>query len=49
VKRFGEQGVMDLTGLIGYYNLVSMTLNMAEVLPPAGSKTLEPPALPVTQ
>jgi 4-carboxymuconolactone decarboxylase len=49
VKRFGEQGVMDLTGLIGYYNLVSMTLNMAEVQAPSGSKTLEPPALPVTQ
>jgi 4-carboxymuconolactone decarboxylase len=49
VKRFGEQGVMDLTGLIGYYNLVSMTLNMAEVHAPAGSKTLEPPAIPVTQ
>jgi len=49
VKRFGEQGVVDLTGLIGYYNLVSMTLNMAEVQPPPGSQTLEPPALPVTQ
>jgi 4-carboxymuconolactone decarboxylase len=49
VKRFGEQGVTDLTALIGYYNLVSMTLNMAEVQPPAGSKSLEPPAMPVTQ
>jgi 4-carboxymuconolactone decarboxylase len=49
VQRFGEQGVVDLTGLIGYYNLVSMTLNMAEVQAPAGSKTLEPPAMPVTQ
>ncbi len=49
VKRFGEQGVMDLTGLIGYYNLVSMTLNLAEVQSPTGSKTLQPPAMPVTQ
>ncbi len=50
VKRFGEQGVVDLTGLLGYYNLVSMTLNLAEVQAPAGAaKTLEPPAVPVTQ
>ena len=49
VKRFGEQGVVDLTGLIGYYNLVSMTLNVAEVQPPAGSKALEPPAMPPTE
>ncbi len=47
VKRFGEQGVMDLTALLGYYNLVSMTLNIANVQPPAGApKTLEPPAMP---
>ena len=49
VKRFGEQGVTDLTALIGYYNLVSMTLNMAEVQALAGSTTLAPPAMPVTQ
>jgi 4-carboxymuconolactone decarboxylase len=49
VTRFGEQGVTDLTALIGYYNLVSMTLNMAEVHAPVGSTTLQPPAMPVTQ
>jgi 4-carboxymuconolactone decarboxylase len=49
VKRFGEQGVVDLTGLIGYYNLVSMTLNIAQVQPPSGSNTVEPPALPPTE
>ncbi len=49
VKRFGEQGVVDLTALVGYYQLVSMTLNVAEVHAPVGTKTLEPPATPVTQ
>lgn len=47
VKRFGEQGVVDLVGLLGYYNVVSMTLNVAEVQPPADApKTLEPPKMP---
>jgi 4-carboxymuconolactone decarboxylase len=50
VKRFGEQGAMDLTALVGYYNLVSMTLNVAEVQAPASAgPTLQPPAVPVTQ
>ena len=46
VKRFGEQGVMDLTALLGYYNIVSMTLNIAEVDAPAGTHTLTPPPMP---
>ena len=49
VARFGEQGVTDLIGLLGYYDIVSMTLNVAQVSPPASAgKTLPPPA-PVTQ
>ena len=33
--RFGEQGVIDLICALGYYSLVSMVLNVAEVqLPP---------------
>jgi 4-carboxymuconolactone decarboxylase len=28
VDRFGEQGVMDLIGVLGYYTLVSMVLNV---------------------
>ena len=44
VKRFGEQGVVDLTALLGYYSLVSMTLNVAQVQPPAAR-----PALRVVQ
>jgi 4-carboxymuconolactone decarboxylase len=45
--RFGEQGVVDLTALLGYYTTVSMTLNLAEVNPPEdGIKTLAPPPKP---
>lgn len=29
VARFGEQGMIDLIGLAGYYSTVSMTLNVA--------------------
>ena len=34
--RFGENGVMDLVTLLGYYTLVSMTLNVFEVPLPEG-------------
>lgn len=43
VKRFQEQGVTDLIALLGYYDLVSMTLNAAEVAPPPGGPTLAVP------
>ena len=33
---FGEQGVIDLIGVSGYYTMVSMTLNVAEVPVPDG-------------
>ena len=36
--RFGERGVMDLTGACGYYSIVSMVLNVAQVPLPAGEK-----------
>ena len=38
VALVGEQGVMDLIGASGYYTLVSMTLNVAQVPVPAGEK-----------
>ncbi len=47
--RFGEQGVTDLVALLGYYGLVSMTLNVAEVQPPAGAGKTLPPLAPMTQ
>ncbi|MBV8888085.1 MAG: carboxymuconolactone decarboxylase family protein [Alphaproteobacteria bacterium] len=40
VDRFGEKGAVDLTGLIGYYSFVSVTLNVFEVPTPPGAKLL---------
>ncbi len=37
VEKFGENGVMDLVAVNGYYDVVSMTLNVAHVSPPAGA------------
>jgi len=34
VDKFGENGVMDLIAVSGYYDVVSMTLNVAHVSPP---------------
>ena len=43
LTRFGENGVMDLVGAVGYYSLVSMVLNVADVQLPAGEpKPLKP-------
>jgi 4-carboxymuconolactone decarboxylase len=35
-EHFGEAGVMELVTLLGYYTLVSMTLNTFEVPLPEG-------------
>lgn len=41
VEALGEQGVVDLVGVCGYYMLVSMTLNVFEVpLPPGEPEPL---------
>ena len=40
IDRFGERGAMDLVGAVGYYSLVSMVLNVAQVQLPDG---VEPP------
>jgi 4-carboxymuconolactone decarboxylase len=37
-SRFGENGVMELVTLLGYYTLVSMTLNAFEVPLPEGQE-----------
>jgi 4-carboxymuconolactone decarboxylase len=37
VEKFGENGVMDLVAVNGYYDVVSMTLNVAHVAPPTGA------------
>ncbi len=44
MERFGERGVMDLVGAVGYYSLVSMVLNVAQVPLPEGVK---PPLKPL--
>lgn len=38
LAMLGEHGVVDLVGIVGYYGLVSMTLNVFEVGLPAGEK-----------
>jgi 4-carboxymuconolactone decarboxylase len=42
---FGEQGVVELTGLCGYYALLAMTMNVARTAPLPGAKA-ELPTLP---
>jgi len=36
VGRFGEQGVVDMIGISGYYTLLAMVLNTARTPVPAG-------------
>jgi 4-carboxymuconolactone decarboxylase len=36
-SRFGEQGVMDLIAINGYYTLVSMVLNVDRTPIPGGA------------
>ena len=37
-KELGETSVIDLVGIIGYYGLVSVTLNAFELPLPEGEK-----------
>jgi len=43
VALFGVAGVVELTGLIGYYGLVALMLNAAEFEVPAGMTPPLPP------
>jgi 4-carboxymuconolactone decarboxylase len=45
VAKLGEQGVVDLIAVNGYYDLVAMTLNAANVQVPPG---VRPPLAPAT-
>ena len=38
IEVLGERGLVDLIGVVGYYGLVSMTLNVFEVGLPEGQK-----------
>lgn len=42
VKRWGEPGVMELVGVVGYYTFQSMVLNTARTPPPSGAPLLAP-------
>jgi len=43
VAKYGEQGMMDLVGLNGYYSMISMVLNVGRTpLPPGNSPALKP-------
>jgi len=42
-EAVGDQGVVDLVALSGYYDLVSMTLNTAQVAAPKDGPQLPPP------
>lgn len=37
LSKFGEQGIIDMTGLNGYYTLIAMVLNTARTPLPAGA------------
>jgi 4-carboxymuconolactone decarboxylase len=43
-SRFGTQGVVDLTGILGYYTFLAMQLNAAQYPPPKDARKL--PRLP---
>jgi 4-carboxymuconolactone decarboxylase len=38
LEKFGERGIIDLVGVNGYYDAVSMILNVARVKPPADAQ-----------
>jgi 4-carboxymuconolactone decarboxylase len=37
LAELGERGLMDLVGILGYYTLVSMTINVFDIDPPKGA------------
>lgn len=42
VAVLGEPAVVDLVGLLGYYGLISMSINVFEIDPPDGVRELTP-------
>ena len=47
IERFGERGAIDLVGLIGYFTMVSMVLNVAHTPPNVVPGVAALPALPL--
>ena len=37
IAALGQDGVVDLVGILGYYSLISMTINVFDVPLPAGT------------
>ena len=46
VACFGERGVIDLVGIVGYFTLISMVLNVAHTPPAGGAGVDALPAMP---
>jgi 4-carboxymuconolactone decarboxylase len=42
LSKFGEQGIIDTVGIVGYYSLIGMAMNVTRTPLPAGAK----PGLP---
>jgi 4-carboxymuconolactone decarboxylase len=42
LELLGEEGIVDMIGLSGWYTLVSMTLNVARIMPENPTQTLQP-------
>ncbi len=42
IEVFGEQGIVDAIAASGYYDIVSMTLNVAEIAAPGDPQPLKP-------
>jgi 4-carboxymuconolactone decarboxylase len=40
--RFGDEGFIELTGLIGYYSMLAMTVNACELEAAEGAEVLKP-------
>ena len=40
--RFGNEGFIELTGLIGYYSMLAMTVNACELEAAPGAEVLQP-------
>jgi 4-carboxymuconolactone decarboxylase len=43
LAKFGEQGIIDTVGIVGYYSLIGMAMNVTRTPLPAGAK----PGLPL--
>ena len=41
-QRFGDHGLIELTGSIGYYAMLAMTVNACELEPAPGAEVLTP-------